>query len=303
LGKPGPDTQRPSKRIVVGTQVLEQSLDIDFDVLITDFCPMDLLLQRIGRLHRHERTRLEKLREALCFITGLDGEGFEDGTKAIYGEYLLLRTRALLPRQLILPRDIPNLVQGTYDGDKGLPLEAVGYREAEEQWKKLLSDKEKRACDFRVSQPWPDPRENLVDWLNTDFSDKNSEAAVRDSDESIEVLLVQERDGGLRFLPWMEDGRELRPDEMLDDKLAKDLARQRIRLPGILCAPWAIGGTIEELERLNAERLCQWQQSPWLKGELFLILDETGAANLCGYRLVYNQEYGLLYEKGDGTDA
>lgn len=78
LGKRSTPEQR-GKLIVVGTQVLEQSLDIDFDFLVTELCPMDLLLQRIGREHRHPNRDLyrpPRLREARCIVlTAEDGFG------------------------------------------------------------------------------------------------------------------------------------------------------------------------------------------------------------------------------------
>ena len=58
----------PEPLILIGTQTLEQSLDIDADLLVTDLCPMDVLLQRIGRLHRHERQRPDQFKQARCLI-------------------------------------------------------------------------------------------------------------------------------------------------------------------------------------------------------------------------------------------
>jgi len=59
--------------IAVATQTVEQSLDIDADLLITDLCPMDVLLQRIGRLHRHNRDRPDGFEIAQCIVLTPEG--------------------------------------------------------------------------------------------------------------------------------------------------------------------------------------------------------------------------------------
>lgn len=95
----------PNGVVAVGTQTLEQSLDIDADLLICDLCPMDVLLQRIGRLHRHDRDRPKGFEAARVVVLapeeGLDrlasGPAFENGLGAweaqgvIAGVYLDLR--------------------------------------------------------------------------------------------------------------------------------------------------------------------------------------------------------------------
>ncbi len=72
----------PGGRVVIGTQTLEQSLDIDADLLLSDLCPVDVLLQRIGRLHRHPETeRPEGFASPRCLVLAPENgaAGLEEG--------------------------------------------------------------------------------------------------------------------------------------------------------------------------------------------------------------------------------
>jgi CRISPR-associated endonuclease/helicase Cas3 len=77
----GRDAARQGGLVLVGTQTLEISLDIDADLLITDLCPADVLLQRIGRLHRHARPRPAGCEAPRCVV--LMPDDFEAGLKAL----------------------------------------------------------------------------------------------------------------------------------------------------------------------------------------------------------------------------
>lgn len=301
LGKSSLPQQR-DRLIVVGTQVLEQSLDIDFDILITDLCPMDLLLQRLGRLHRHTfRTRPNLLQQPECGILWAEGE-LESGAKAVYGEWLLLRTKMQLPDRITLPADIPSLVQKVYRDPESTLLENSVLRQAWEKQQKTMALKAQKADTFRLGLPEV-YRKDISNLLDTDITDQEekAKAAVRDSDPSLEVLLlVLDSQGQAHFLPWQEGGRSIPLHTLPSQEECRQILRQQISLPRVFCLGNNLDQAIQELEAKTISTAPEWQQSRWLRNQLVLWLDRQGNASLCEYKLHYSKELGLTYQKGGG---
>ena len=294
--------------IVVGTQVMEQSLDIDLDVLVTELCPMDLLLQRIGRLHRHHRSRPAPLQQACCAVLDTGEDAFDAGSEAVYGQWLLWRTRKYLPRSIQLPEDISPLVQQVYGWERETP-EAQQGEKLRREYEQTQEKKKKRAEAYLVPQPEEHrlaQLNTLDDWMQNEGarSDPAARAAVRDGDPSVEVLVMQRRaDGSIHFLPWQEGGSAVAADSPPPPETALKIARQKLRLPAVFGKVWKVDEVIRELEADNRSRLAAWQLSPLLHGELVLLLDENLTAHLAGIELCYDGENGLEYRKEEKDEA
>ncbi|NNM51056.1 MAG: CRISPR-associated helicase Cas3' [Pseudomonadales bacterium] len=123
FGKPGREQRHLRGRILVGTQVLEQSLDIDADFLISRFAPTDMILQRLGRLWRHPctprpvLTRCEAwlLAPSLECAVAAPQQAF-GSTAFVYSPYVLCRSLEVWQglTALQLPNDIRQLIEQTY---------------------------------------------------------------------------------------------------------------------------------------------------------------------------------------------
>lgn len=125
FGKPGwQNEQRQQQgRILIGTQVLEQSLDIDADFLVSRFAPTDMLLQRFGRLWRHSETpRNPHARQEAWLLVPELQQAIESpvagfGASAyVYSPYVLCRSLEVWNtlEQIALPNDIRSLIEATY---------------------------------------------------------------------------------------------------------------------------------------------------------------------------------------------
>ena len=316
----GKDAERPSMHIVVATQVVEQSLDVDFDLMVSDLAPMDLLLQRAGRLHRHPRLdRPERVREPLLYVSGVrwweTPPAPNEGFVKVYGADSLLRAAAVLrletraERVVELPSDIPALVAHAYSDELEAPS---GWFEA---WEKARNDaislsakKRSEARAFCLAAP--DTRGRyLAGWISGGHLDADPEsakghaarAAVRDGAGGIEVVvLLKDEIDGMAVIP---PGHPTHAGAQIPLMLPPDdwRLRRAVLTSTIQIGEHQLGGGaatdafIEALEQRTST--AGWDATPELRGQLVLLLDASGEAVVGGRRFTYSRADGMRIER------
>lgn len=325
-------TKRPQRHVVVATQVIEQSLDVDFDLMLTDPAPMDLVLQRIGRLHRHAgRNRPKGLQAARCLVLVNDLASapwsYSRGTDYIYARYMTLRTLGILAYRgqitVSEPNDYAQLTALAYN-----TAESVGPK----QWGKSFTQAERdyqRDCNQSQSKAhtWCLDGANLPKWKAPELEEKfmgnaatgeeangpavaASRAAVRDSEDQIPVLVIA-LDPELNNVPVAPPISGVQPD---DTPLAVSEYNARGRIADIcswsislpprpFCAigqdlDEAVSNVVEEISRDPITQDWACRQHPLLAGELILAMylspDGTRLTrDLYGCKLTYSIENGL----------
>lgn len=123
FGKKGHQDRVRCGRILVGTQILEQSLDIDADFLVSRFAVLDMVFQRVGRLWRHENTpRPPCAKREIWLLAPSLAEALENPEKNfgasawVYAPYCLCRSLETIEARntLKIPSDIPEMLEQTY---------------------------------------------------------------------------------------------------------------------------------------------------------------------------------------------
>lgn len=296
LGPPGGPVPRPSRLIVVATQLAEQSFDVDADLLVTDLAPIDLLLQRIGRVHRH--TRPGRTRPPKVYVSGVRTRPtgpptFPPGSEFVYRRYPLLRAAALVTEAAdaagwSVPADVPDLVRRGYDAAHLVPETwqeateaAYAGWQAEERARRHAAEQFLLAGESKLGTP---TLAGLHDRPSGEApSDDELAAVVRDGPETVETVLVRQVDG--RYLTL--GGRSLGPNgDVGDSDLAEEVVGSTVRLPA----------SVTEAAK-TLEPLPGWRGNGWLDRSRALCLDDRNSTVLGSRRLTYHPQLGLLEEK------
>jgi CRISPR-associated endonuclease/helicase Cas3 len=304
FGPPSRDRVRPHRAVLVATQLIEQSLDLDFDVLVSDFAPVDLLLQRAGRLHRHARAR-PVTRPEFWILTPRQTDSrepqFDSGTQAVYDEYVLLRTWMVLRARtaIDLPHDIEPLVEAVYleHGDEG-PVELRARLASARQASTAASALERDEAQIRWLKP-PNSGCDLADLTGADLQDdedpalhQSFQAMTRLTGTSVQVVCLHRHGHRICLdptgqiaidpdgLPNSETTRRLMERSMpLSTSRDRETGRRNWGLASVIIrdiTPWSA-----------------WQRSALLRYVRPLVFD-ADALEVTGWQLRLDNELGLV---------
>ena len=280
----GEGGSRNGTKILIATQVAEQSLDLDFDVVATDLAPIDLVLQRAGREWRHAG-RSRSVSEPVLLIAGLAGDeppsfGKPLWWEKVYREDILLRTWCLLngKQQLTLPTEIDALVQAVYEDQVDVP------ESLRERLEKALMVGEGEAITQRgqanqaiIGLPddasWNDPSRFVLYDEDEPGIHRTLMAQTRLGEDSIVVIPL-----------WREDGFDLGITARLRPGQAVVHASRE---------PFPQGCG----QRLRALGVPEgWKKSPLLRNCFPLELDAKGRSNIEDMTVHLDDDLGVVYE-------
>ena len=314
--------------VLVATQVAEQSLDLDVDLLVTDLAPVDLILQRAGRLHRHTRgDRPDGYAEP--HVVWLCPDAPPDGLPAVrteeapfgfvYDPVVLWRTWRLLRSRedaggagrWSLPDDYRPLIEAVYPSTETEtatpPAPSDLSPEAAAVWEKAASEgRGGRLTSIRHAErqtiPTPGELEDLLDEPRGRLHDEDDEeahrllrAATREGD-SVEVVVFHGGEGDGLFLDAEGTPAPLAlpgPGRALPTESVRAVLGASVRLsqPGLVAALRA---------RPDADLPAPWRAAakttPALRTLHPLVL-ENGSRSVGNRRVRFDARLGVLVEK------
>ncbi|WP_258039619.1 CRISPR-associated helicase Cas3' [Streptomyces sp. SM1] len=241
LGREGP---RPLRRIVVATQVVEQSLDLDADIVISDLAPLSLLLQRAGRCWRHENHWVRqgypggRGRPAwaggprLVVLDPIAGEGKAPRQWGeVYSEHLLSstsRTLAEIEDGIIsIPGDIQGLVEAVHGDGGDFDWNNPGGSEAKAWTEHKGKEMAERSMAGLLAVPRARSVSALHDLHNLPGEEDEWEVSTRLGADSVRLLCAYAQEDGRLTLDV--EGEQPFPQAAKDGKMSVASVREVMR--------------------------------------------------------------------------
>lgn len=198
-------TVRPTRAILVATQVVEQSLDLDFDAMISELAPIDLLLQRAGRLHRHDRLQRpgDGQPHLHLLLPEMSTQPQMGPSEKVYARFVLLKTLAALHgrEQVLIPEQIRELIEQVYDDIPNMAetcrLDSNDLHLAFDALCRDREDEKAQAGQYLIPEPYP-PAFKLARMAHGSFEEEDGAASTyfnartRLGDNSRRVLVLHD---------------------------------------------------------------------------------------------------------------